>query len=288
MGHPAVMLLLSTVVGRWVEADGRRVGRLADLVVTAADADLPTVRRILVRGNHARTVSVPWTDVDRIGPDHIALSSGSETLVVVESTAEGLSSDEVLVVRDVLDSQIIDIAGQRLARVADIVLARSPSGLLEIVGVEVGFGALLRRMGFRRLAARFAPDAVRWSDLHLASKRGHTIQLATKRSAVHRLGARDLAVLVTKLDTESATGVLSAKGPAVAADVIRVSHPEVAERILRAMPEAAAADVVATMPADHAAHWRRRLSDVSFMRGRRLLRSRAWSRRRHPERGDIP
>ncbi|AEV76493.1 Mg/Co/Ni transporter MgtE with CBS domain [Mycolicibacterium rhodesiae NBB3] len=281
------MLLLSTVVGRWVEADGRRVGRLADLVVTAADADLPTVRRILVRGNHARTVSVPWTDVDRIGPGHIALRSGSETLVV-ESAAEGLSSDEVLVVRDILDSQIIDIAGQRLARVADIVLARSPSGLLEIVGVEVGFGALLRRMGFRRLAARMAPDAVRWSDLHLASKRGHTIQLATKRSAVHRLGARDLAVLVTKLDTESATGILSAKGPAMAADVIRVSQPEVAERVLRAMPAATAADVVATMPADHAAHWRRRLSDVSFMRGRRLLRSRAWSRRRHPKRGELP
>ena len=287
MGHPADMLLLSSVVGRRVEdADGRHIGRLADLVIAAGDAGVPCVTRMFLRCSRARIISVPWSDFNHFQADHVALNSREETLSAM-LPAVAFTSDEVLLVRDVLDSQIIDIAGQRLARVADIVLARRPGGLFEVVGVEVGFGALLRRMGFRRLAAKLPPDAVRWSDLHLVAKRGHTIRLATQRSAVHRLGARDLALLVAKLDTESAADILAVKGPAAAADVIRASHPEIAERVLRALPGTVAADVVAHMPASHAAHWRRRLAHVPLLRGRRLLRSRVWSWRRHPKRGGI-
>ena len=63
--------------------------------------------------------------------------------------------------RDVLDTQIIDLVGQRLARVADVVLTRTADDRLELVGVEVGFGGVLRRLGLRRLAARTARTASR-------------------------------------------------------------------------------------------------------------------------------
>jgi Mg/Co/Ni transporter MgtE len=88
-------------------------------------------------------------------------------------------------------------------------------------------------------------------------------------------------MLVSRLDTESATEVLAAKGPGIAAEVVRASHPDVGERVLRAMPEAQVADIVAAMPAEHASHWRSRLARSSALRGRRLLRSHVWPRRRH-------
>ena len=88
-----------------------------------------------------------------------------------------------------IDTQIVDVVGQRLARVADVVLTRTADDRLELVGAEVGFGGVLRRLGLRRLAARDGEDCVAWTDLHLTSERGHAVQLATPRSAVHHLDA---------------------------------------------------------------------------------------------------
>ena len=142
---------------------------------------------------------------------------------------------------------------------------------------------MLRRLGLQRLAARAGEDAVAWTDLHLTSERGHAVQLATPRSAVHHLDARGLAALVSRLDTESAAEVLTAKEPGVAADVVRAAHPIVGERVLRAVPGAHAARIVAAMPAEHATRWRGRLAQAPR---RRFLRSRVWPRRRHlPRRG---
>lgn len=276
------MLLLSSLVGRRVRnSDGYSVGRLADLVVATDAVRAPIVDRILLHRSPGVVFSIPWTGVQSVGSAHVQLCpSGAQLTGQLESAH--IETDEILLVRDILDTQIIDVVGQRLARVADVVLARRPVGRLEMVGVEVGFGAVLRRLWLVGIAKRMRPDVVAWSDLHVVAKRGHAIQLATQRSAVHRLSARELATLVVKLDTESATDILAARGPTVAAEVIQESNPEIAERVLRAMSETAAHDVIATMPTQHAARWRDRLAYAPPLRGRRLLRSRVWSRRRHP------
>jgi hypothetical protein len=199
----------------------------------------------------------------------------------ITSISEALSTDEILLMRDVIDTQIIDVVGQRLARVSDVLLTRTASGRLELVGVDVGFGGVLRRLGLHRLAARADEDVVAWTDLHLTSERGHAVQLATPRSAVHHLDAAGLAALVTKLDIESATEVLAAAGSGVAADVVRIAHPVVGERVLRAMPVTDAAQIVAAMPAETGSRWRDRLAHSPVLLGRRFIRSRVWPRRRH-------
>jgi len=166
-----------------------------------------------------------------------------------------------------------------LARVADVVLARAHGGRLELLGVEVGFSGVLRRLGFRRVRSR--EDIVAWSDLHLTSERGHAVQLSTPRAAVHRLDARGLAALVSRVDTDSATEILAVKAPGVAADAVRGVDPEVGERVLRAMPQPQADRIVASMPPDHAGRWRHRLARRPAWRGRRFLRSGVWPHRRH-------
>jgi hypothetical protein len=260
------------------------LGRLADLTVSLGEQNGPTLIDRLVVRRHAPDLLVPWSAVESFPQTGIVLA-GDATDFAISSIVGALDADEILLVRDVLDTQIVDIAGQRLARVADVVLARTPDGHLEVVGVEVGFGAVLRRLGLDRLAARASGDAVAWTDLHLTSERGHAVQLATPRSAVHLLDARGLAELVSRLDTESATEVLAAKAPDLAAQVLRVSHPVVAERVLRALPDTHAADIVAALPAEHAQHWRSRLARPQALRGRSLLRFRVWPRRRHHPRG---
>jgi len=279
------VLVLSRITRQDVRGpDGRVIGRVADLTVSLGEQNGPTmVDRLLVRRKAAADLLVPWTEVVSFQRTEVELA-GDVSGFAIGSLVDALDSDEILLVRDVLDTQIVDIVGQRVARVSDVVLAHTANGDLELVGVEVGIGGVLRRLGLHRLAVRTREDAVAWTDLHLTSERGHDVQLATPRSAVHHLDARGLAVLVSRLDTESAAEVLAAKGPGVAADVVRATHPVVGERVLRAMPDTTAAEIVAAMPADHATQWRSRLGRAPALRGRRFLRSHVWPRRRHTPR----
>jgi hypothetical protein len=267
--------------------DGRVAGRLADLTVRLAEHAGPhLVERLLVQRHRAPDLLMPWAAIESVENTCVLIHGPDDPIAfAITSTTEALGDDEILLVRDVIDTQIVDVVGQRLARVADVVLTRTANDRLELVGVEVGFGGVLRRLGLHRLAARADEDVVTWTDLHLTSERGHAVQLATPRSAVHHLDAAGLAALVSRLDTESATEILAAAGPGVAADVVGIAHPVVGERVLRAMPDTDAAQIVAAMPAERATRWRARLAHAPALLGRRFIRSRVWPRRRHTPTG---
>jgi len=270
----APVLLLSRMTGRQVRAsDDRPVGRLADVSVRL-HAERPLVEQLVITRRNAPALVVP-SSVATFHDDQVTLSLtvGELPGFEVAAPSDSLAPDELLLKRDVLDTQIVDVVGQRLTRVADVILARVPAGRLEVLGVEVGFSGVLRRLRLRLGSAAIGEDVVAWSDLHLTSERGHQVQLATPRAAVHRLNARSLAALVSRVDTESATEILAGREPSLAAEAVRAAHPEVGERVLRAMREPQAERIVAAMPGEHAGRWRDRLKTHPAMLGRRFLRS---------------
>lgn len=273
-------MLLSRLIGQpAVGRDGRPVGRLADLTVRLDENGSPhLVDRLVLRLPGGRMALLPRQAVDAIHVGRLVVTTEPDGFDP-KDLADALGAGEILLKRDVLDTQVVDIVGQRLARVADVVLARTRSGRLELLGVEVGFSGVLRRLGLRTAPA--AQDVVAWPDLHLTSERGHKVQLSTPRSAVHRLNARTLAALVSRVDTDSATEILAAEEPAMAAEAVRAAHPAVGERLLRAMRRHQADRIVDSMPAEHASRWRERLALPPAWRGRRFLRSGVWPHRRH-------
>jgi hypothetical protein len=272
----APVLLLSRVVGSPVrDSEDRVIGRLADLSVRL-HSEPHTVERFVVRRRHGRLLMVPTADVEIHGGRVTLTAAGDVSRYEVGRVSDALVSDEILLKRDVLDTQIVDVVGQRLARVADVLLTRTPDGGLHTVGVEVGFSGVLRRL--RLGGSRIGDDVVAWSDLHLTSDRGHQVQLGTPRSAVHRLDASSLAALLSRVDTDAAMEILASREPVAAADAVRSAHPDIGERLMRAMPAALAARIVAAMPTEHAGHWRERLAR-SHIHGRRYLRSPVSARR---------
>lgn len=243
------MLLLSDLVGSDVRAaDGEVIGRLVDLAVEVGD-DHPAVSRLVIGRRRRNLAVVDWVDV--LSFEHHDIQLATSGAALAEWSAD-LGSRELLLGRDVLDTQIVDVGGKRLARVSEVLLARSDAAV-RVVAVEVGPAGVWRRLGLDRLAARTPEQAVDWLDLHLTSARGHAMQLAIPGAAVHRLGGPELASVVAHLSTPRAAAVLDAVHPDMAASALSASHPRVGARLLDAVSRRTASSVVARMPIDDAA-----------------------------------
>ncbi len=181
-------ILLSELLGAPVSApSGRRLGKLFD-VAARLDRQHPRVSRI-AWGSRRRHEHARWSDVAGIGRDIVEVRD----LGGVADTA--LGEDEIWLRRHVLDAQVIDVGGRRLVRVGDVGL--DPRGReLVLSGVEIDAGAVLRRLGLGRLARSFPAEFLDWAEVHVASGRGHSVQLQTATSRVHALSADELEAVV--------------------------------------------------------------------------------------------
>lgn len=283
------MLALTSETGQEVRTGdgrvGRVLGRLRDLTVRL-DAEHPTVHRLAVGSPRWLTHLVAWEDVISFGRSGVVVDEpASRPEFAVDATHLPLRSDELLLVRDVLDTQIVDVVGHRLARVSDVLLSWTAEGRLEVVAVDVGMKGVCRRLGLRRLSEHLRERAVDWSDLHLGGGRGHEIHLATTVAAVHRLGPHDLAELLTRLNPDRAAEVLAAVGPRRAADAVTRTHPEVGGRLMLALDSDEAAKVMDEMAPATGRHYRHLLGTRSPLTRRRFSRLRGWRRHDLPRPG---
>jgi hypothetical protein len=277
------VLVLSRETGQNVRAaDGRVVGKLRDLTARLGVAH-PVVYRLAIGSRFRLKYLVPWTAVAAFERSEIQLRDvGPLNGFLVGRGEIPLEQDELLLVRDVLDTQIIDVVGHRVSRVSDVVITRRADGRLEVAAVEVGSAAVCRRLGLRRLGERLGGRAVDWRDLHLTSARGHDVHLATTTAAVHRLDTQGLAELLTRLDLTSATEIVKTVGPVRAAGAVARTHPAVGQRIMLALEPQEAAKVIDELPSGPDDHYRHVVSVRTPLAGRRFRRLRGWRLRRPP------
>jgi hypothetical protein len=97
-------------------------------------------------------IGARWLEV--ASPSAVRLRSSRAYASAVER-----HRDDVLLARDVLDRQVVDAGGVQIVRPADLYLA-AVGNRIELVGIEVGIGALARRLGPRRLRSRVRPARV--------------------------------------------------------------------------------------------------------------------------------
>lgn len=254
------------------DEDGQRAGRLEDVAVSLED-EHPSVTSLVVRGRHRRDAVVPWERVSTFEPTGVVLRA--------PDGAHAAGRDELRLGRDVLDAQIVDVAGRRVRRVSDVDLVRSGEDL-RAVAVDVGWPGVLRRLGLGRLGGR-APhrDLVDWGDLHVVSPRGHGLQVRTSGAALHRLSPTELSELVARLPPQHAAEALHAVGADRAAAAVSIVRPQLGGRLVGALPSEAGSRTLEAMPWDDAAAVLRHLGPETR---RSLLAAIAPARRAELER----
>jgi len=89
---------------------------------------------------------------------------------------EAEPTGDLLLVRDLLDVQVIDRAGRHRGRVGDVELAEDEDGRMRVVAVETGLAPVLRRLGLGVLSTHASFGRLAWNELHTASERPHAVR----------------------------------------------------------------------------------------------------------------
>jgi CBS domain-containing protein len=239
-------LFLTSIVDRPVEGKtGEPIGRLEDLIVRIGDDRYPPISGLVVKDGRRRFF-VPATHLQDLN------AAARLTSSTVDLQPFSRRAGEVLLRRDVLDHQLIDIEGRRIVRVNDVQLTRidglnGRDGGYRVVGVDISPQALLRRLGPRALAGRIAGrQVIDWTDVqYLASTA--PVQLKVSYDRLAELNPVDLARIVDALSYRESAEIVAALDEETAAETLEeVSDERVAE-ILEGMDQERAADILEEM-----------------------------------------
>ena len=250
-------------------SDGRRIGRIDDIVV---DPVRCTVDRILIRARRA-TSHVPWSGIDNFSPEtrRVDLALGT-----TPAPGTGPNGDLLLLKRDVLDRQIIDINGRRVVKVNDILMESSGRDLL-LRFVDVGLAGAVRRL----LAGIIAPRLVRriteglpargipWDFVALVEPGSTRIRLKVHQQLA-RLHPADLADIIEDLGRIERHQIVSSLDPETAAQALSEVQPDVQASVVGAIKVEHAADLLEEMQPDEAADI---LADLPEARSQALLQA---------------
>ncbi|MBV9454711.1 MAG: magnesium transporter [Rubrobacter sp.] len=261
------MLYLSEVLNLPViDAQSRTLGRVADLAARLGAYTYPYVSLIRVNTGRRSHRYVSWRDVLAFEATQIILSRG-----VADLSPTQLEDADVLLSKNVLDKQIVDLEDRKLVRVQDVQLARTGHAL-QVLGVDISASALVRRLGFKHLAnalaRRFPPPAVEWQDVELTDWRDSNLRLRFRKAALNRLHPADLAEIAASLSSEERKIMLETLPDEVAADTVEEMSPKLQVSVVDSLDGKEAAGLVEEMDPDDASSL---LEDLPQERAQEIL-----------------
>ncbi|MBI2299719.1 MAG: magnesium transporter [Armatimonadetes bacterium] len=247
---PYVSRLLNKPV---TDADGHRVGQVEDFVADlATDSPHPPVVAVVVTHKREQRI-VPWSAVAALVGPAVELSAKVTDLPIFE-----LGSSHFMLVRDVLDKQLIDTNGARVVRVNDLELAKV-NGHFYVANVDIGGPAVLRRLGMTRLSDRLSrrradrsPGVISWTDVELLPG-DPGVRLRVPSDKIGDLHPADLAEIIHDLSRNESSRLLETLDVETVADALEEVEPEFQASLVETMSDDRVADVLEAMAPDEAA-----------------------------------
>jgi CBS domain-containing protein len=240
------LVSVAGLVGRPVRAqDGTLVGRVTDVVVRAEGVH-PRVAGYHVRIGR-RSCWLHAEDVAGVEQGGIELAQSRFDLVDVQRR-----SGEIMLVADVIDHQLVDVAGVRVVRASDLYLAKT-AGAWHLVGVDVSWGSFLRRALPGSASRTPTPGQVLdWAGVHSLAVSEGSFRLNRTQEGLRLLNPSELAELLDDLGRSERLELLEHLDLESAADTLEVLDDEDAVALLRdGTPERAAA-ILSHMELDEA------------------------------------
>jgi CBS domain-containing protein len=246
---PRLLHLSLVSGGDLVDQSGAKLGRIDDVIVRLGEDEYPPVTGLLVTVA-GRQVFVPADEVEEIGHGRVTLRALRLDLQPFERRPQ-----EVLLKKDVLDRQLINLDGARLVRANEIELARL-DGWYRVVGVDVGLRGLVRRLLPHALADSIGTsNFLDWASLEPFTGHVPTVRLRVPHPKLARLHPAQLADLVEAASHREGEEILGAVGadPELEADVFEELETHHQLEFIADRSDAEIAGVLERMESDDAA-----------------------------------
>ena len=249
-----VAMLVGTQV---VDASGRSLGRVQELAVDVGK-DSNRVSGLLLskrgKGKAQRSmVAVQDLETPRASDKRLRTTSTPHPVPSL--------SDTLLLERDLLDQQIIDVDGRKVVRVNDVNLAWAEDGpeghttTLLIQDVEIGLRGAARRLlkGFpagalegivNSIPSRLIP----WSCVDLIDRDpARRVRLKIGQERLAKLHPSDIADILEELAPAEREAVFTSLPEETAAEALEEIEPKVQKELLQRMDSERAADIIEEM-----------------------------------------
>ena len=236
------ILHLSQIVGSPLIDDdgGRPLGKVKDVIVRLGGAGYPPITGFLVEVA-GREAFLPAELVARLSADGVVLRKAKLDLRHFERRPE-----EVLLRRDVLDRQLINVEGARLVRANEIELALI-NGAWRVVGVDTGPRGGLRRLLPRPLGQRIGPgEFLDWAGVEPFVGHVPTVRLRVPHPTLAKLHPAQIADLVEAASRREGEEIIQAVGEGdreLEADVFEELDDQHQKEFLEDRPDEQVADV---------------------------------------------
>lgn len=263
---------VATLMGAAVaDAQGKPYGRIREFAVSPA-GDASHVYALLVRRTDAKRGDpaslVPVRELWLTPKGELRFRRSTDL-----STVAGGEND-LLLERDLLDQQIIDVHGHKVVRVNDVGLVWEPlpedaaTFLLRIAEVEVGMRGAMRRLlkGLpsvlvNRLTERMTPSVIPWNFVDLIDRDpARRVKLKIEQDRLSQMHPSDIADILEDLAPAERHAVFLSLDEDVAAEALEEVKPRMQQSLIEAldsekiagiveeMDPAAAADLLAELP----------------------------------------
>ena len=241
------MIYLSQVLGRPIlDLEGERVATLKDLIVRLGEGDHPPVAGFVARYRR-RDFFLPRWRISHFGEAGVRLNSD-----ILDLRPFVRRAGEVLLARDVLDKQLIDVDGKRVVRVNDVQIIEAANEW-RVTGADVSLIGLWRRLAPAFLRSGRPVEVIDWADVGYLGTDAATVQLKSSRGKLARLHPVEIARLAEAFSYQQGAEIVESLDDETAAETLEEMAAERQAQILGDMDEERAADILEHMSPDEAA-----------------------------------
>jgi sporulation protein YlmC with PRC-barrel domain/CBS domain-containing protein len=262
---------LSSLMGNRVRTNaGVSGGRVAEFLLEANTSGTHVSSLVISASGKARDKDafvIPLHEVT-FHPDGNIEFRGAVPTAPME-----VSPSSVLLERDLLDQQIIDVHGHKVVRVNDVdfVWEEQEGNVcsLRIAEVEVGMRGAVRRLlkglphGLvEAVAHRFQPRVIPWEFVDLIDRDpARRVRLKIESDRLSRMHPSDIAAILEELAPAERDAVFTSLDEEVAAEALEEVDPKLQRSLLEGMDSSRVADIIEEMDPGAAADLLAELSE---------------------------
>ena len=248
-------LLLGAVVH---DANGGPLGRLEEFAVSPMTDAEHVSTLVLRRKGASRRVPLGTVDMKQIH-----WTDGGEIRLRAGAEVSDLDANNTFLMleRDLLDQQIIDVDGHKVVRVNDVCMIWESSAdddgsaVLRIQEVEIGLRGAIRRIlkglpttSVEQLATRFRPNAIPWEFVDLIDRDpARRVRLKIEQDRLSKMHPSDIADILEELAPIERQALFSSLDEEVAAEALEEVKPRLQQALLEPLDSETAAGIVEEM-----------------------------------------